>query len=45
MSIVLFQLIEEFDSSVVAAYAVILTGILLVAVWAVRSVVGLERFK
>ena len=43
MSIVLFQLLEEYDASVIAAYAVILTGILLAAVWGIRSFVGLEK--
>lgn len=43
MSIVLFQLLEEYDASVVAAYATILTGILLVAVWLIRKIVGLDK--
>lgn len=43
MSVVLFQLLEEYDSSVVAAYATILTGILLIAVYAIRKFVGLEK--
>ena len=43
MSVVLFQLLEEYDASVIAAYAVILTGILLAAVWGIRSFVGLEK--
>lgn len=43
MSIVLFQLVQEYDASVVAAYGVILTGILLLAVWTIRRVIGLEK--
>lgn len=43
MSIVLFQLTESQDASVIAAYGTILTGILLVAVWITRKVVGLEK--
>jgi iron(III) transport system permease protein len=43
MSIVLFQLLEEYDASVIAAYATILTGILLATVWIIRRVVGLEK--
>jgi len=43
MSIVLFQLLEEYDASVIASYAVILTGILLAAVWVIRKVIGLEK--
>lgn len=43
MAIVLFQLLEEFDPSIIAAYGVILTGILLLAVWVVRMVIGLEK--
>jgi len=43
MSVVLFQLLEEYDATVIAAYAVILTGILLAAVWGIRSFVGLEK--
>jgi iron(III) transport system permease protein len=45
MAIVLFQLLEEQNPSVVAAYAVILTGILLMAVFIIRRVVGLEKVK
>ena len=45
MSIVLFQLLEEYDASVIAAYGVILTGILLVVVWAVRRVIGIEKIN
>ena len=43
MSIVLFQLLEDYDSAVIAAYALMLTMILLLAVWAVRRVIGLEK--
>jgi ABC-type Fe3+ transport system permease subunit len=43
MSIVLFQLTEDYDSAVVAAYALMLTLILLAAVWGVRRVIGLEK--
>lgn len=45
MSIVLFQLLEEYDASVIAAYGCILTSILLTAVWIVRSVIGLEKIR
>lgn len=43
MSIVLFQLLEEYDATIVAAYATILTGILLASVWLIRKVVGFEK--
>ena len=43
MSIVLFQLTAEHTSPTVAAYGVILTGILLAAVWCIRKVIGLEQ--
>ncbi len=43
MAIVLFQLLEEYDASVVAAYAVILTAILLAAVMIVRRIIRFEK--
>ena len=43
MSIVLFQLLENQDSTVIAAYAAMITVILLAAVWVMRKVVGLEK--
>ena len=45
MAIVLFQLLEEQSASVVAAYAVILTSILLLVVSVIRGVVGLEKIR
>ncbi|MFH0813240.1 MAG: iron ABC transporter permease [Pseudomonadota bacterium] len=45
MAIVLFQLLEEYTPPVVASYAVILTGILLLAVFIVKRIVGLEKIK
>ncbi len=43
MAVVLFQLLEEYDAAVVAAYAVMLTGILLAAVVIIRRVIGFEK--
>lgn len=43
MAIVLFQLLEEYTPPVVASYAVILTGILLCAVFIVKRIAGLEK--
>lgn len=45
MAIVLFQLLEEQTASVVAAYAVILTSILLLVVSVIRGIVGLEKIR
>ena len=45
MSIVLFQLLEEYDASVIAAYATIFAGILLGIVCLIRMVVGLEKIR
>ena len=42
MSVVLFQLLEEYAAPVVAAYSVILTAILLAVVFIVKRVTGSE---